>query len=125
MAAGRSRVLSLDPAIKDAALWTLDVADFYNVPVTVVSAFRSLEDQARLRANYDECVRSGRTGQAPDCLFPANRSGESAHNFGLAFDSVTEPRFRAWWTMVRQFAGFRVLENDWPHAELPDWRIYV
>jgi len=125
MAAGRTRLLTLDRSIKPAAEWALGWADYYGVPVTVVSGRRSLDTQARLRRNFEQCVATGRFPSPPDCKFPANRPGESAHNFGLAFDSSVPDRFMPWWMHVRRLAGFHVLDNDAPHAEHPNWRDFV
>ena len=122
---GRTKILSLDPSIKAAAEWALGVADYYSVPVTVVSGRRTMEEQRRLRRNFEQCVATGRFPSPPDCKFPANRPGESAHNFGLAFDSVVEDRYMEWWTHVRELVGFRVISGDAPHAEYPNWRATV
>lgn len=122
MASGRHRLTTLDPSIKPAAEWALGWADFYGVPVRIVSGRRSMDEQRRLRRNFEQCVATGRFPSRPDCQFPANRPGESAHNFGLAFDSVVEDRYVPWWTHVRELAGFRLLPNDHPHAEHPRWR---
>lgn len=126
MSSGKTRLTGLNPAIRPAAEWCLKVADYYGVPVRVISGYRSLETQARLRQNYERCVASGRFPWADGCHYPANRPGESAHNFGLAWDSQTEdPRYMGWWTRVRELAGFKVLPQDPPHAEYPGWRAYV
>lgn len=125
MAAGRTKLLSLDPSIKAAAEWAIGWADFYGVPLTITSGRRTFEEQARLRRNFEQCVATGRFGQGPDCRFPANRPGESAHNFGLAFDSVVPDEFMPWWIEVRRLAGFTVHESDKPHAEYPSWRDFV
>lgn len=125
MAAGRARLLTLDPAVKAAAEWAVGWADFYGVPVTIVSAKRSMATQARLRRNFEQCVATGRFPSPPDCKFPANRPGDSAHNFALAWDSVVPPEFMPWWMHVRRVAGFDVRDNDPPHAEYPRWRDFV
>lgn len=119
------RLRGLDPNVRAAAEWTLDVASYYGVPVTVTSGFRSWEEQAQLRANYEQCLATGRMGQGPDCLYPANRPGDSSHNWGLSWDSTTEPRYQGWWDYVRELAGFEVLPNDRIHAQVPNWRQYV
>ena len=125
MASGRARLGGLDRSIKGAAEWALGWADFYGVPVSVTSGRRSMASQARLRRKFEACVAAGRFPSAPDCKFPANRPGDSAHNFGLAFDSVVPDRFMPWWVHVRRLAGFRVPDGDLPHAELPNWRDFV
>lgn len=102
----------LDPVVREAAELALAVARHFHIPVTVTSSFRSLEEQARLR-------RQWLAGGSP---FPANRPGDSAHNFGWAFDSVTEPSLQADWNLIRRWVGFHVPENDQIHAEVPNWR---
>jgi len=121
MASGRTKLLGLDRSIKPAAEWALDVADHYGIPVTVTSGVRSLQEQTRLRRNFEQCVATGRYPSPPDCLYPANRPGESAHNYGLAWDSVTSPEWMPAWVWIRQYAGFKVLPQDQPHAEYPGW----
>lgn len=112
---GRLQLAGLHPQVRDAAEWCLGWADHYGVPVTVTSGFRSWEDQERLYARY-------RAGQSQ---FPANRPGDSSHNFGLSWDSWTPTEYRQWWEYVRRLAGFEVLAHDWIHAQVPNWRQYV
>ena len=101
------KLAGLHPLVREAADWCLELADYYDVPVTITSGHRSWQHQARLRRNYEQCLAEGRFPSAPDCLFPANRPGDSAHNFGLAWDSTTEPWAQDWWNAVREYAGFR------------------
>lgn len=112
MATGRERLGRLHPDVREAARWALSWADFYDVPVTVTSGFRSLSKQRALRRDWE----AGRS------RFPANRAGDSSHNFGLAWDSTVPPWAQAWWTHVRELAGFEVLPNDIIHAQVPNWR---
>lgn len=122
---GRTRLHGLNPAVRAAADWTLAVADYYGVPVQVTSGYRSWEEQARLRRNYERCLQTGRFGKEPGCMFPANRPGDSSHNWGLSFDSTVPPEYQDWWDAVRRYAGFEVLPNDRIHAQVPNWRQYV
>jgi hypothetical protein len=101
--------------VRPRADWALQVATHYRVPVTVTSTLRTFNEQAELRRRYE-------AGQSQ---FPANRPGDSAHNYGLAWDSVVDPRAQAWWDYVRTLAGFHVPQNDRIHAEVPNWRQYV
>lgn len=112
---GRRRLAGTHPEVRAAATWALGWADHYGVPITVTSGKRTWEDQERLYRSYLQ----GRS------RFPANRPGDSSHQYGLAFDSTTENRFQDWWSMVRRMAGFEVLENDIIHAQVPSWRQYV
>ena len=112
----------LDPDVRAAAELALSWGEFLGLKPRVTSGFRSLEDQARLRARWEAGLSE----------FPANRPGDSSHNFGLAFDSVPQvdhihlsgQQFDAdeVWRIVRELAGFRVPENDRVHAEVPGWR---
>ncbi len=125
MASGRVKLAGLHPQVREAAEWALSWADYYGVPVTITSGFRSWAEQQKLRRNYEQCLASGDFGRTADCRFPANRPGDSAHNYGLAWDSTTEPRFQEWWNHVRELAGFQVLSNDLPHAQVRDWRMFT
>ena len=101
------------------------MADAYGVPVRVTSGYRSWELQQRLRTNYERCLASGEFGKTDRCRWPANRPGDSAHNFGLAFDSVVSPEFQPWWNAVRRYVGFEVPQHDEIHAQVPSWRSLV
>ena len=109
------KLKGLQPDVRAAAAWTLDVADYYGVPVTVTSTKRSWLKQYQLYRRY----------QAGQSRFPANPPGQSSHEYGLSFDSTVPEEFIPWWTMVRWYAGFRVPPNDWIHAEAPNWRARV
>jgi hypothetical protein len=85
------------------------------VSITVTSTLRTWQEQAELRRRYEAGVSQ----------WPANKPGDSAHNYGLAFDSTVEPQYLAWWTHVRTLAGFHVPPHDVIHAEVPSWRQYV
>lgn len=97
------------------AEWCLDVAAYYDVPVTVTSTFRSWAEQERLRRRWED-------GLSP---WPANRPGDSAHQWGLAWDSVVPDQYTQWWAQVRRYAGWEVLDNDIIHAQVPNWRNLV
>jgi len=105
----------LHPGLRDAAQWCLDVASYYGVPVDVTSVYRSWTEQNDLYAKY----------VAGKSKYPANRPGDSAHNYGLAWDSWVPSEYQDWWDYVRRLAGFEVLPNDRIHAQLPSWRSYV
>jgi len=122
---GRLKLSGLNRTVREYADWCLAIADYYGIPVTVTSGFRSWADQERLYRNYVQCVETGQYGRTPDCRFPANRPGDSAHNFGLAWDSSVPAGWQEAWNYVRRYAGFEVLENDLVHAQVPNWRQYV
>lgn len=125
MASGRLKLTGLHPTVRDAASLALDVADYYGIPVTVTSGHRSWADQERLYRNYQQCLATGSMGRTPDCRFPANRPGDSAHNFGLAWDSTVPDAWQDAWNYIRRAVGFEVLTNDRVHAQVPNWRWYV
>ena len=112
---GRGKLSGLHREVREAADWTLAVADHYGVPITVTSGFRSWEDQTRLYNRF----------RAGNSRFPANRPGDSSHNFGLAFDSTVDPSLQDWWNAVRRYVGFEVLPNDLIHAQVFNWRQHV
>lgn len=109
------RLSGLADWIRPYAEWCLAVADYYGVTVTVTSTFRSWAEQERLRRRWED-------GLSP---WPANRPGDSAHQYGLAWDSVVHPDLQPWWDYVRRYAGFEVLDNDAIHAQVPSWRQLV
>ena len=123
-------VSSLHPEVKSRVDWLAEVARLNHIPVTFTSYGRSAANQAALRNNFDECVARGLYPSSASlfpgytCKYPANRPGDSAHEYGLAFDSSVPPEWLPVWTALRQFAGFSVLdENGDPiHAEVPAWR---
>ncbi len=115
----------LEPEVREAAEFTLQVARFFGIEPRITSTVRSFAKQLQLRQNFERCVRQGRFPSPPDCKFPANRPGDSSHNFGLSFDSVVRPDQQASWDAIRRWVGFRVPENDLIHAEVPEWRRFT
>lgn len=112
----------LHSEVRRAAELLLQDADAMGMRVEVTSGFRSLEEQNILRDRFEKCVAAGRFPSPPDCKYPANRPGDSAHNFGLAFDSAVQVGSEAEWKSLRESYGFRVPANDPIHAEVPGWR---
>jgi hypothetical protein len=101
--------------LRPYAEWCLEVANYYGVPVVVTSTYRSWSEQQELRTRWER-------GQS---RWPANRPGDSAHNYGLAWDSTVPSWAQTWWNDVRRAAGFEVLSNDEIHAQYPRWRDLV
>ena len=108
-------LLQLHPLVRDAAMRALRRAQEMGIPVTITSGYRDLETQEDLRKAWQE----GRS------KWPANRPGESAHNYALAFDSSVHPRYQSAWNKIRREEGFRIPPNDRIHAEYPNWRVKV
>ena len=110
--------------VRRAAESAVQMAEARGLRVRVTSSFRPLAQQRELRERFEKCVAAGRFPSAPDCLYPANRPGDSGHNFGLAWDSVVESGQQNEWNAIREAHGFRVPSNDLIHAEVPDWRAH-
>jgi len=115
----------LHPEVRAGAEFALEVAQHFGIEPRVTSSFRSWADQVVLRRKFERCVAEGRFPSPPDCRFPANRPGDSSHNFGLSFDSVVAPEQQANWNAIRRWVGFRVPSGDLIHAEVPLWRRFV
>lgn len=123
-------ISSLHPEVRQRVEWLLEVARLNHIPVTVTSTTRSSNYQRQLRQNWETCVARGlypsSTSLSPGmtCRYPANRPGDSAHEYGVAWDSSVPAEWLPVWTALREYAGFRVAdENGDPiHAEVPDWR---
>jgi len=100
------------------------IANHFGVSARVASVARSWNQQQRL---YERYVAARATGRfpSPEVPYPANAPGDSAHQFGLAWDSQVAPQYRQWWKGVRRWIGFTVYDHDAPHAELPDWRAWI
>ncbi len=100
------------------------IADHFNVTARVASVSRTWNEQQRL---YNRYVAARAAGSFPSAAvpYPANAPGDSAHQYGLAWDSQVAPEYRQWWKEVRRWIGFMVYDHDAPHAELPGWRAVV
>jgi len=105
----------LEPWVRGPAEFALEIARVNQIPVTVTSTRRTFGEQQRLRSRWEKGLSQ----------FPANRPGESSHNFGLAFDSWVAESDRQAWQAIREWVGFRVPANDWIHGEVPGWREFV
>lgn len=120
----------LHSQLRPYAEYTLAAAQLNGIPVQVTSVLRSTSQQQALRSNYEMCLAHGLVGKpiqlnpGMSCLWPANRPGDSAHEFGLAWDSVVPDEYWEVWNFIRRQIGWHVPPNDRIHAELPDWRKY-
>jgi len=119
----------LDPRVRERAELALSWAKAYQIPVTVTSCYRSWAEQEKLRAQYEACLAAGEkiTPSNPkrECRYPANKAGDSAHNYRWAWDSVVPPEYQWAWTYLRTYAGFFVPSHDTIHAEVPNWRRFL
>jgi len=117
--------------LKPYAEYAVDLARYYGLNPQITSVYRGMAFQARLRSNWEECRARGlypsdaSLGYGLSCKWPANRAGDSGHNFGLAWDSWVPPDQMDDWVAIRQYVGWGVPANDQIHAELPDWRAVI
>jgi hypothetical protein len=121
----------LEPSLRANAEVALLIADRYGLKPVITSVVRNMSEQAKLRANFNDCVARGLFPSAASltpgmtCKYPANVPGDSAHNYGLAWDSWVPDEQMDLWKRIREYCGFRVPDNDLVHAELADWRNYI
>ncbi len=104
----------LDSRVRPYAEYAHQIAHYYGITPTITSTYRSWEEQTKLRARWER----------GESRFPANRPGDSAHNFGWAWDSVVPAAQQGLWDQIREYVGFRVPPGDRIHGEVPDWRRY-
>lgn len=105
----------LHASVRPAAEFAHEIARLNGLNPVVTSTFRSFTEQARLRRRWE----------AGKSRFPANRPGDSSHNYGLAWDSWVPEEDIPLWTAIREWVGFDVPTNDWIHAAVPNWRQWV
>lgn len=119
------KLRQMHPELRPYAEYAHDLANQYGINPEVSSVVRGWQQQSDLRRNYVSCVNRGVFPSPPNCLWPANRPGDSSHNYGLSWDSVVPVVDQANWDTIRRWVGFHVPANDAIHAELPGWRAYV
>jgi len=102
----------LEPDVRALAECAFNVAHSYGLTPVVTSTFRSWAEQTVLRSKWEAGLSA----------FPANKPGESAHEYGLAFDSWVPDDEMGLWVAVRRSVGLRVPDGDLIHAERPEWR---
>jgi peptidoglycan LD-endopeptidase CwlK len=145
------KVTDLSPAVRVKCLSFLDRCQLLGCPVRVVQTLRTLEEQ-------EAVYQKGRTRPGEPChhwLPPRVRPvgscrvhplgatvtkakpGESAHNYGLAFDVAfeTDGGGVSWegpWDTVGGLGehfglewGGRWTTPDRPHFQLPNWKDYI
>lgn len=102
----------IDPRLRERAELTVLYAQRLGIPVEVTSVRRTEGEQRKLYAKF----------QAGKAKYPTAPPGTSAHQFGVAWDSVVPERWLPTWTAIRRAMGWKVSESDIIHAEAPNWR---
>jgi len=102
----------LEPEVRDQAECAFKVAHSYGMLPVVTSTRRSWAEQLALRKKWESGLSE----------FPANNPGDSAHQFGLAFDSWVPDEQMGLWKSIRECVGLYVPAGDLIHAERPEWR---
>jgi len=102
----------LTPEVRELAECAFLIAHRAGLVPVVTSTFRSWGEQLALRKKWESGLSE----------FPANEPGDSAHEFGLAFDSWVPDDEMSAWVQIRRSVGLRVPEGDLIHAERPEWR---
>lgn len=120
----------LHPAFQSKAVEFVSSATKAGLDVLVYCTLRSMSEQADLYA-------CGRT--KPGNIVTKARPGQSAHNFGLAFDGAPLIQGRiawndhdSWQTYGRvaadlglEWAGTWISFKEFPHVQLPNWQQYA
>lgn len=138
-----NRLSGLQPYVAEWAKYTLSLMQlqtggkleymtempFYRVvggiTPTVTSGYRDQEKQKELRELWE---RSGMhpfpVRYAGTTVYPANRPGDSSHNWGMGWDSDVPDQYMQLWRYVRASVGWTLSAPgvDDVHAEWPGWR---
>lgn len=101
----------MDPRLRQHAEDTIAYAQRQGLRVNVVSVRRSEAEQRKLYENWKAGINR----------WPAEPPGQSAHQYGVAFDATVPPGQQEAWNWVRSAFGWRIYGNDPPHAEYPNW----
>jgi len=102
----------LESGVRTQAECAFKIAGEFGIVPVVTSIVRGWAEQQRLREAWER----------GESQFPANRPGDSAHQYGLAFDSWVPDEQMACWVEIRENVGLRVPAGDLIHAERPEWR---
>lgn len=105
----------LPPWVESWARCAIEAAEHCGIPVEVTSTLRSCEEQQRLYERYEIGLSR----------YPVARPGQSAHQYGLAWDSTVPEGLMPTWRAIRVAAGWHVPLGDIVHAEVPGWRSLV
>lgn len=104
----------IDPRLRAHAEATVAYAERLGLSPVVTSVRRSASEQARLLANWKAGLNK----------YPVAPVGQSAHQYGVAWDSTVPPDQQALWNAIRRAMGWMVPEGDIVHAEYPNWAAY-
>jgi len=106
----------------------MDAAKAAGLDVLIYCTYRSREEQ-------DELYTHGRT--APGTIITNARGGQSAHNYGLAFDGAPmiagkpmwgegHPSWKVYGNVAAavglEWAGTWVSFREYPHVQYPNWK---
>lgn len=91
------------------------MAQQMEIQPVITSVRRNWAQQSKLHENY-------RLGLSK---FPANAPGDSAHQYGVAWDSWVPPADQEMWNRIRAHWGWKLYPHDEVHAEFPNWRAYI
>lgn len=119
------KLAGLHDDLRPYAEYAHEIARAYGLDPVVTSVYRSWENQLQLYQNFERCKATGQFGKTRECKYPANRPGDSAHNFGLAWDSWVPDADMPLWVAIRRYVGFEVPDHDRIHAQYPNWRAHV
>lgn len=114
----------LHPQVRPYAEYAVALAHAFGIKPVITSVKRSWAQQTQLRANYEHCLATGQYKRTKACMWPANKPGDSSHQWGLSFDSWVPDAQMQKWILIRRYVGFSVPDNDRIHAEVPNWRQY-
>lgn len=93
---------------------------------TITSVWRSRSQQRDLRTLWENSgMKPYRVWYQGKWVYPANKPGDSSHEFGLGWDSDVPDNLMPTWIYVRRAIGWTVPTNDEVHAEYPNWRSLV
>jgi len=102
----------LETQVREQAECAFKIAHTYGLVPVVTSVVRGWAEQLVLRKKWER----------GESQFPANNPGDSAHQYGLAFDSWVPDDQMACWVRIRESVGLSVPAGDLIHAERPQWR---
>ena len=104
----------MDSRLRPYADYAVRWANANGIHPQITSVYRGWAQQQRLRSRWEAGLSK----------WPANRPGDSAHNYGWAFDSWVPADQMVMWAAIRRRVGWDVPDYDIIHAGLPGWRQY-